>query len=146
MAQKTLNAFVVLSGRVDNTFGQIGTTLISMGQTIDQISSKLINFGKESIEVYRGYQDSMLDAEVALSTTYGRGSRELASVMKTLDAQLKLIVKGETSGAVKEFAPSSRATDRNIEYDNVRNMYIVTLDDIMDRRMDVCGEQQRGRR
>ena len=87
MEQKTLNAFVVLSGRVDNTFGQIGTTLISMGQTIDQISSKLINFGKESIEVYRGYQDSMLDAEVALSTTYGRGSRELASVMKTLDAQ-----------------------------------------------------------
>lgn len=87
MAQKTLNAFVVLSGRVDNTFGQIGTTLISMGQTIDQISSKLINFGKESIEVYRGYQDSMLDAEVALSTTYGRGSRELANVMKTLDAQ-----------------------------------------------------------
>lgn len=87
MAQKTLNAFVVISGRVDNTFGQIGTALINMGQTIDQISSKLINFGKESIEVYRDYQDSMLDAQVALSTIYGRGSQELASVMKTLDAQ-----------------------------------------------------------
>lgn len=87
MAQKTLQAFVVLSGRVDNTFGQIGTTLINLGQTIDQISSKLINFGKESIEVYRDYQDSMLDAEVALSTIYGRGSRELATVMNTLDAQ-----------------------------------------------------------
>ena len=87
MAQKTLEAFVVISGRVDNTFGQIGTALINMGQTIDQISSKLINFGKESVEVYRDYQDSMLDAQVALSTTYGRGSQELASVMKTLDAQ-----------------------------------------------------------
>lgn len=87
MAQKTLNAFVVISGRVDNSFGQIGTALVNMGQTVDQISQKLINFGKESIEVYRGYQDSMLDAQVALSTTYGRGSRELASVMKTLDAQ-----------------------------------------------------------
>ena len=75
MAQKTLNAFVVISGRVDNTFGQIGTALINMGQTIDQISSKLINFGKESIEVYRDYQDSMLDAQVALSTIYGRGSQ-----------------------------------------------------------------------
>ena len=46
------------------------------------------------------------------------------------DAQLKLIVTGETSRAVKEIAPSSRATERNIEYDNVRNTYIVTLDDI----------------
>lgn len=87
MAQKTLDAFVVISGRVDNTFGQIGTALINMGQTVDQISQKLINFGKESVEVYRGYQDSMLDAQVALSTTYGRGSRELQSVMNTLDAQ-----------------------------------------------------------
>lgn len=87
MAQKTLNAFVVIGGRVDNSFGQIGTALISMGQTIDQISQKLINFGKESVDVFRGYQDSMLDAQVALSTTYGRGTRELASVMKTLDAQ-----------------------------------------------------------
>ncbi len=87
MAQKTLNAFVVIGGRVDNTFGQIGTALINVGSTIDEVSQKLINFGKESVEVYRNYQDSMLDAEVALSTTYGRGSRELASVMKTLDAQ-----------------------------------------------------------
>lgn len=87
MAQKTLNAFVVIGGRVDNSFGQIGTALISMGQTVDEISQKLINFGKESVEVYRDYQDSMLDAQVALSTTYGRGTRELQSVMKTLDAQ-----------------------------------------------------------
>ena len=87
MAQKTLNAFVVIGGRVDNTFGQIGTALVSMGATIDEISTKLINFGKESIEVYRSYQDSMLDAQVALSTTYGRGSRELNDVMRTLDAQ-----------------------------------------------------------
>ena len=89
MAQKTLNAFVVIGGRVDNTFGRIGTALVSMGSTIDEVSQKLINFGKESVEVYRDYQDSMLDAQVALSTTYGRGSQELASVMRTLDAQAK---------------------------------------------------------
>ena len=46
------------------------------------------------------------------------------------EAQLKLIVTGETSRAMKEIAPSPRKTERNIEYDNVRNMYIVTLDDI----------------
>lgn len=89
MAQKTLNAFVVIGGRVDNTFGRIGTALVSMGSTIDEVSQKLINFGKESVEVYRDYQDSMLDAQVALSTTYGRGSQELGSVMRTLDAQAK---------------------------------------------------------
>lgn len=87
MAQKTLNAFVVIGGRVDNTFGQIGTALVAMGQTVDEVSQKLINFGKESVEVYRNYEDSMLDAQVALSTTYGRGTRELAGVMETLDTQ-----------------------------------------------------------
>ena len=87
MAQKTLNAFVVIGGRVDNSFGRIGTALINMGSTIDEVSQKLINFGKESVEVYRGYEDSMLDAEVALSTTYGRGTKALQGVMKQLDAQ-----------------------------------------------------------
>lgn len=87
MGQKTLQAVVVIGGRVDNTFGQIGTALVSMGSAIDEISQKLINFGKESVKVYREYQDSMLDAEVALSTTYGRGTQELAGVMKTLDKQ-----------------------------------------------------------
>lgn len=87
MAQKTLNATIVLGGRVDNTFGQIGTALTNVGATVDQLSQKLINFGRESIEVYRGYQDSMLDAQVALSTTYGRGTKALGDVMKTLDQQ-----------------------------------------------------------
>ena len=87
MAQKTLNAYVVLSGRVDNTFGQIGTALINMGSTIDQISHKLIDFGKESIEVYQSYEYSMRDAQVALSTTYGRNTKALNEVMHQLDAQ-----------------------------------------------------------
>lgn len=87
MAQATLNAAVVLGGRVDNSFTQVGDALLNMSMTVDQISQKLINFGKDSINVYRGYQDSMLDAEVALSTTYGRGTRELKAVMMELDAQ-----------------------------------------------------------
>ena len=87
MGQKSLQAVVVLGGRVDNSFTHIGDALLGMASTVDEISQKLINFGKESINVYREYQDSMLDAEVALSTTYGRGTRELKAVMTELDAQ-----------------------------------------------------------
>jgi len=94
MAQATLNAAVVLGGRVDNSFTQIGDALLNMSMTVDQISQKLINFGKDSINVYRGYQDSMLDAQVALSTTYGRGTRELKAVMTELDVMASIWASG----------------------------------------------------
>ena len=84
MAQKTLNAFVVIGGRVDNSFGQIGTALINLGSTVDEISSKLINFGKESLEVYKDYDENMREAEGALATKYGQGTRQLKSVMSDL--------------------------------------------------------------
>ncbi|MBQ9252241.1 MAG: phage tail tape measure protein [Clostridia bacterium] len=87
MAQKTLSAVVVLGGKVDGTFGQIGNKLMEMGTLIDDVSQKLINFGKDSVDVYRGYEDSMLDAQVALATTYGRGTKELKDVMNQLDIQ-----------------------------------------------------------
>ena len=87
MAEKTLNAWVVLGGKVDNSFQQIGQNLVNLGGSIDGISQKLINFGKESINTYRNYEDSMLDAEVAMSTTYGRGTKALQDVMNQLDRQ-----------------------------------------------------------
>ena len=87
MAQATLNATVVLGGKVDNSFTRMGDILSQMGSMVNGMSRGLINFGKESINVYRGYEDSMLDAQVALSTTYGRSTRELAAVMDQLDVQ-----------------------------------------------------------
>lgn len=87
MAQATLNATVVLGGKVDNSFTQIGQSLALVGDVISGISRPLIDFGKQSLEVYRNYEDNMLDAQVALSTIYGRGTRELSAVMAQLDAQ-----------------------------------------------------------
>ena len=87
MAQATLNATVVLGGKVDNSFTRIGSILSTMGNTINGVSRQLIDFGKKSIDVYRNYEDSMLDTEVALSTIYGRDTRELSAVMQQLDAQ-----------------------------------------------------------
>ncbi len=84
---KTLNAWVVLGGKVDSSFTQLGNNLVMLGSSIDGISQKLINFGKESVNTYRNYEDSMLDAQVAMATTYGQGTRELNAVMSQLDRQ-----------------------------------------------------------
>lgn len=86
MAQKTLNAFVVLSGQVDNTFGQIGTELINLGNTVDQVSQKLLNFGKESLNVYKDYEYNITELETVWGTngTFKKGSRELESAMRDM--------------------------------------------------------------
>ena len=83
MAQKTLNAFVVIGGRVDNTFGQIGSELIALGSTVDEISSKLLRLGQESIEVYSDYEYNMKQVEGIWGSngTFAKGSQELADAM-----------------------------------------------------------------
>lgn len=86
-SQKTLNAWIVLGGKIDSSFTQLGNNLTMLGSSLDGISRKLIDFGKESVDTYRSYEDSMLDAQVAMATTYGKGSAELNRVMKQLDAQ-----------------------------------------------------------
>lgn len=85
MAQKTLNAYVVLSGKVDNTVGQLGVAIQNIGSQVNEVSEKLINFGKKSLEVYKNYDDSMRDAKGALSTKYGEESQALKRVMSDLD-------------------------------------------------------------
>ena len=85
MAQKETRGVIVLGGRVDNTFTRLGQSLMAMGGLVDDISRKLIDFGKESMGVYKNYEDSMLDAQVALSTAYGQGTKELKSAMRELD-------------------------------------------------------------
>ncbi len=121
MAEKQLNAAVVLMGRVDNSVGKIGQALTNIGSYIDQASQKLINFGKESVNVYRDYQDSMLDAEVALSTTYGRGTKELRSVMKQLDtaasqwAASTIFHTDDVANAISEAAHANWDLDKIME-------------------------------
>ena len=63
MAQQTLQTIVSIGGRVDNTFGQIGESLIGLGSQIDMISQKLINIGKESVDTYVNYDDLMREVK-----------------------------------------------------------------------------------
>ena len=85
MAQ-TIQTNIVINARTGNGFSAVGATLTELGSLVNGVSQELINFGKESVEVYRNYEMSMKDAEVALSTTYGRGTSELSNVMSQLDA------------------------------------------------------------
>lgn len=87
MAQKTLNAFVVIGGRVDNSFGQIGTALINLGSTVDEISQKLIDFGKDSLNVYKNYEYSITELESVWGSngTLAKGSRELQKAMEGME-------------------------------------------------------------
>lgn len=85
MAGQTLNTNIVINANV-NGFTEAGSTISQLGETINGLSQQLINFGKESVEVYRQYELSMADAEVALSTSYGKGSTQLKDVMNQLNA------------------------------------------------------------
>lgn len=63
MAQQTLQTVITLSGRIDNSFGQIGEVLTSLGTQINNLSRDIINFGKESVETYASYDDTMREAQ-----------------------------------------------------------------------------------
>ena len=85
MASQRLETIIAINAQVGNGFAEVGSTLTQLGSLVDGFSQDLMDFGKDSVAVYREYEKSMKDAEVALSTTYGRGTKELSSVMSGLD-------------------------------------------------------------
>ena len=46
MGQQTLQTIISISGRVDNSFGRIGDMLMNVGNHIDALSQKMIDFGR----------------------------------------------------------------------------------------------------
>lgn len=85
MASQTLQTIIAINARTGSGFSQVGATLTELGSLVNGMSQKLIDFGKESVEVYRDYEKSMKDAEAALATTYGRGTKDLSTVMDNLN-------------------------------------------------------------
>ena len=83
MAQ-TLQTNIVINA-TSNGFGEIGNTLSVLGAQIDAVSQHLINFGKDSLNVYQDYEKNMAEARVALATIYGRDTKQLNDVMDDLD-------------------------------------------------------------
>lgn len=85
MPGQRLETIIAINAEVGNGFAKVGSTLSQLGSLVDGMSQKLIDFGTESVDVYRKYELSMADAQVALSTIYGKSTRELSGVMKELD-------------------------------------------------------------
>ncbi|MFR5794139.1 MAG: hypothetical protein ACLUI3_00245 [Christensenellales bacterium] len=50
MAGKELRANIVLGGRTDPSLAHVGAQLEMLGNKVNQISSRLIDFGKESVQ------------------------------------------------------------------------------------------------
>ena len=87
MAGQTLTTTILINARAGNGFSEVGNTLMELGSMVNGVSQQLIEFGKDSVNVYRDYDKSMHEAEVALATIYGRDTRNLSNVMKDLDQQ-----------------------------------------------------------
>lgn len=117
MAQ-TIETVIAINARVGSGFGKVGATLTELGSMVNGVSQELINFGKDGVKVYREYEKSMTDAEVALSTTYGRGTKELKSVMGQLDvaatewAATTIFHTNDVANAISEAAHAGWDFDR----------------------------------
>lgn len=97
MAQRELKAGIVLGGRVDGSVNIIGAKLdelagkadllgekwLRQGARIDQVGRQIINLGKESVSVYRNYEDGILETRSVLQGVYG--NNELNKVMESLE-------------------------------------------------------------
>ena len=62
MAQE-LKTVIVLGGRVDNSFTELGDKLITMGSQIEAISRPMREFLKDSVKRYADYDDLMREAQ-----------------------------------------------------------------------------------
>lgn len=97
MAQREVKAGIVLGGRVDGSVNIIGAKLdelagkadllgekwLRQGARIDQVGRQIINLGKESVSVYRNYEDGILETRSVLQGVYG--NNELNKVMESLE-------------------------------------------------------------
>ena len=54
MAQ-TLETIIAINATVGNGFSAVGSTLTQLGSMVNGLSQELINFGKDSVNIYREY-------------------------------------------------------------------------------------------
>jgi len=85
MAQE-LKTVIVLGGRVDNTFTELGDKLITMGSQIEAISRPMREFLKDSVMRYADYDELMREAQAV-----GEFSN---AEMKALDELNQQVAKG----------------------------------------------------
>lgn len=77
MAGNDIIRNIVLNGKVGSGFEAIGNTLMQMGAELETVSNKIINFGKESVDVYKNYEYNLGQVEFALQSRFKEGSDEI---------------------------------------------------------------------
>ena len=84
MAQKTLDAVIRLMGKTEPSFTKLGTAIENLGTRVNVIGGKIAEMEKESVDVYRNYENQMLAAKYALSAQYKTAS-DLNRAMESLE-------------------------------------------------------------
>lgn len=82
-----LPANIIIDAKTTSGFDAIGGKLMNMGSLISQFSDKVLDFEKDSVEVYKNYETVMLEAEGALTTQY-KSATQRARVMEELEAHV----------------------------------------------------------
>lgn len=85
MANQELRTVITLSGRVDNSVGELGVALTDLGSQLDHMTGKVQDFLKEGSEKYIAYDDVMREVQAL-------GEYE-NSTMKVLDEYNRSIAK-----------------------------------------------------
>lgn len=130
MAQQQLRTVVTIGGHVDNTFSTIGDSLTALGSQIDQVSQKIINFGKDSVETYVQYDDAMRETQAVGGYT----TRE----MERLDALNRQIAQTSTYTNLQSANAMVLIAQAGLEIADVEALLPETLDLAMAGNLDLA--------
>ena len=86
MAGQTLTTTILINAKAGNGFEEVGNTLMELSGLVSGISNGAQELIKDSLNVYRNYEESMAQARIALGTIYGQDTDELEKVMSGLDS------------------------------------------------------------
>lgn len=104
-ARQEIMAVLAIGGRVDNSFGKIGNALTGLGYEVDKISQRLISFGKESLDLYAGYDDDLRAIKMKIGDATSAEMDELDKQMAAWAASTRYHAT-DVSSAVKEATTS----------------------------------------
>lgn len=84
MAQKQLDAKVVLGGQTTAGFNALATKVEHLGQVVGQVSDKIIDVGDESVQVFKDYELNMAATRAIYQENLG-SINQAAKAMDTLE-------------------------------------------------------------
>ena len=82
-----LPANIIINAKTTSGFEAAGNKLTNMGYMLRMFGDKVLDFEKESVEVYKNYETVMLEAEGALTTQY-KSATQRARVMEELESHV----------------------------------------------------------